>query len=79
MNELALRELIKALQTLKTVWGMDDKTFAKRIGLNPDTWCRIKKGERRPSIDTLSKIGRAIPELKESINKVLFPEEPVNA
>ena len=62
--------LIETLLRKQAELEETDGGFAKRLGISPSLWCRLKSGERRFTPRTLTAIKAAFPE--ESWDVLLF-------
>lgn len=50
----------KTIVELREKIGIDQKTFAQRMGLTPSTWSKIERGISALSIDQLALVGKAL-------------------
>lgn len=67
-----LQELMDALRERQVELGEGDILFARRLGINRETWRTLRLGRALPSRRVLSAIGVAFPDLRFELAASLF-------
>ncbi|MBV6343205.1 hypothetical protein [Candidatus Magnetobacterium casense] len=64
MQGIEIADLIAALEAERVRRELDHRGFSTLLGIHESAWCRIRTGQRAPTLDTLTIILKKLPELK---------------
>jgi transcriptional regulator with XRE-family HTH domain len=77
VNDINTHRLVEVLEKYITEQGLSGNQFSAAIDRDPSLWSKIKNGERDPSPDFLTAVGRAFPALRNVVQDALFGHEIV--
>jgi len=57
-------QLLEAIEKIRGIYRLNDDLFAERLGVDPGTWSKVKRGQREPGAKFLAALVQAFPEAK---------------
>ena len=60
MHDKSISQITSRIKKLRQQNGMTQSDLAKKAGLNTNSYAKIERGERTPSIKTLEKLFKAL-------------------
>ena len=69
------QQLIESLRAKQQTLGESDGAFAQRLGVDRETWRKVRTGEMLPGRRTLIGVRRAFPELIPEMLDFFLPDD----